>query len=144
MTKYFQIRRVRQMQFNQTRQNFATLANFKSVFGNFSMVYLVFAQILNILWDFCTIGQIFIVINGQKSEKSLHHLVTLVRCQIMAVQIQKSFSLCPSQYPSPSPSLKVSQFQPILFCKLATKNYFRRWISQIKSSRFQPVLKDLG
>ena len=39
------------------------------VFGNFSTVYLVFAQYLNLLWIFCAIGQIFIVMNGKKLER---------------------------------------------------------------------------
>ena len=40
------------------------------VFGNFSRVYLILGQFLNLLREFCgTMGLIFILINGQTLEK---------------------------------------------------------------------------
>ena len=49
------------------------------VFGHFNKLYLVFGNILNLLWQmFNAIGQIFIVVNGQKNQSKYSHLVTMV------------------------------------------------------------------
>ena len=49
--------------------------------GNFWRVYLVFVKMLNLLWQIkIAIGQIFIVVNGQKLHKS-SHLDTLLSPQ---------------------------------------------------------------
>ena len=48
------------------------------IFGNISMVYLIFGKVVNPLWDFFYIfGQNFIVVNGQILKKQSGHLVTL-------------------------------------------------------------------
>ena len=52
--------------------------NKNKVFGNSWRVYLVPVKILNLLWLFFAIGQMFIVVNSQIFKKIYCHLVTLV------------------------------------------------------------------
>ena len=48
------------------------------VFGHFKKLYLVFGNLLNLLWQiFYATGQIFIVVNGQKMK---HYLAIWSHC----------------------------------------------------------------
>ena len=52
-------------QCDQIWRNFATYAKFKKVFGHFLSHYLIFGEIVNLLWQiFYYFGQILIVLNG--------------------------------------------------------------------------------
>ena len=59
--------------------NFCHFGKSLQVFGKFSTVYFLFAQMLSLLWQICDIiGLIFIVSNGQILKKS-NYLVTMAQ-----------------------------------------------------------------
>ena len=64
---------------------FAILTNFKSL-ANFAG-FVVCSKILNVLWPlFYSVGQIFIVVNGQILKKQFNHLVTLIDSTVTVVK----------------------------------------------------------
>ena len=58
------------VQCDQICRNFATWAKFKKVFGQFLIHYLVFDNIVNLIWQiFYAFVQNFVVLTGQKLKK---------------------------------------------------------------------------